>query len=269
MIILTPLERKFLEFPGSWNLPLSKGAAMVGIPTGSFSATRHRLRTKGVLRMDADGGLVMAVADAKFIVNPRHPSILKIQTNSTVIFMTPSEKSVAQRVCEWRHLSNEMASKLLDMPVGTFTSCRYRLHSKGVFVKAANGMFELADGQFEADGFRKIGYASRKKTSRTDVDALRKTPTRRRQMSIEPEEHFEPIVETGVNALISGHTPVDVPGLGDAAVKRIIARLGVNSIEAAADIVDALCANGTITADLLIRVKRRFDLLRQLRELDA
>jgi hypothetical protein len=65
------------------------------------------------------------------------------------------------------------------------------------------------------------------------------------------------------------HTPVDVPGLGDAAVKRIIAGLGVNSIEAAADIVDALCANGTITADLLIRVKRRFDLLRQLRELDA
>jgi hypothetical protein len=59
MIILTPLERKFLEFPGSWNLPLSKGAAMVGIPTGSFSATRHRLRTKGVLRMDADGGLVI------------------------------------------------------------------------------------------------------------------------------------------------------------------------------------------------------------------
>lgn len=230
---LTALERKIFECPESWNLTPTDGAALAGVPIGSFSASRFRMVSKGVWRRV--NGVYELVPGVALGDTPRAGRV-------KLVHLTATERLLVEKVDQWSKMSNQEAVELLQLPIGTFTSVRCRLVGKGVLLRDRERHYSLAKGTLDGDSFKLHGYVPNASSRRVDVDELNEiiarssesTPTAPPSRPVPPRTHHS--------------------------AARIIGALGVDSLDEAADVVVGLCNSNL--------VMKRVDLLRQLSALD-
>ena len=258
-ISLTPLERKLFDAPETWNMSSKEAARVLRIPVGSFTASRYRLSAKGVIAWEPDETGVeryaavdgVAVGDnpgRRFKSFGRKSSSVHLSPvkdlcapldrlaafgrKSSSVHLSPSEIILINRVDEWAPLSNDKAAALLDMPSGTFTACRSHLVRKGVLLAGLDGLYTVAPGGLVGMKFRLGSYSRRSVRS--------------------SNRH---------NKSLSGSDKV--------LVDKLCGILNASTFENAVEIVVGLCENGIISAEHVLRVKRRLHLMRQLRELES
>jgi len=233
-ISLTPLERKLFDAPETWNMSPKEAARVLRIPVGSFTASRYRLNTKGVItwKPDETGVERYAAVDGVAVGDNPGRRLKCFGRKVSSVHLSPSEILLINRVNEWAPLSNDKAAALLDMPSGTFTACRSHLVRKGVLLAGLDGLYTVAPGGLVGMKFRLGSYSRRSVRSSS--------------------RH---------NKSLSGSDKI--------LVDKLCGILNASTFENAVEIVVGLCENGIISAEHVLRVKRRLHLMRQLRELES
>jgi hypothetical protein len=211
-----------------------EAARVLRIPVGSFTASRYRLSAKGVIAWEPDETGVERYAAVDGVAVGDNPGrrFKSFGRKSSSVHLSPSEIILINRVDEWAPLSNDKAAALLDMPSGTFTACRSHLVRKGVLLAGLDGLYTVAPGGLVGMKFRLGSYSRRSVRS--------------------SNRH---------NKSLSGSDKV--------LVDKLCGILNASTFENAVEIVVGLCENGIISAEHVLRVKRRLHLMRQLRELES